>query len=165
MLHDAIGLADDGPVCIRWPRGAAVHVTEHEVGAGLLARQVRKGDGSLCILAVGKMLTDARKAANALDATGIKATVWDVRSCAPLDPAMIADAAAHDSVLTVEDGIREGGIGASIADQVHALSVGVPVKVLGLPPRFIPQGAADRILAQLGLDAEGIAAAAITLLG
>ena len=149
MLHDALGLADDGPVAIRWPRGSAVHVGEHEVGTGLLARRVRKGDGSLCILAVGKMLADAQKAAEALAAAGIEASVWDVRSCAPLDPAMIADAAAHGAVLTVEDGIRDGGIGMAAADQVHAIAASVPVQVL----------------AQLGLDADGISTAARTLLG
>ena len=46
----------------------------------------------------------------------------------------------------------------TIADQVHAIATSVPVRVLGLPSRFIPQGSADRILAQLGLDADGIAA-------
>ncbi len=86
--------------------------------------------------------------------------MWDVRSCAPLDPAMIADAAAHRTVVTCEDGIRDGGIGMTIADQVHAVAGDVRVEVLGIPDRFIPQGKPDRILAQLGLDAEGIAAAA-----
>ena len=161
MLHDAIGLADDGPVAIRWPRGAAHHAAgEHEVGAGLHARRVREGDGSVCIVAIGKLVIDAAKAADVLAASGVQATVWDARSCAPLDPQMIADAARHRAVVTVEDGIREGGIGMTIADQVHAISASVPVKVLGLPAKFIPQGSADRILAQLGLDADGIAAAA-----
>jgi 1-deoxy-D-xylulose-5-phosphate synthase len=72
---------------------------------------------------------------------------------------MILDAAAHRTVVTCEDGIRDGGIGMTIADQVHATAPHVPVEVLGLPSRFIPQGKPDRILAQLGLDADGIAAA------
>jgi 1-deoxy-D-xylulose-5-phosphate synthase len=164
MLHDAIGLADEGPVVLRWPRGAAQHVSEHEVGVGLHARQVRTGDGTVAILAVGKMLADAQRAAEALAAQGIDATVWDVRSCAPLDPAMIADAAAHAAVVTIEDGIRDGGIGMTIADQIHALKSDIPVQVLGIPAKFLPQGAADQILASLGLDADGIAAAARDLL-
>ncbi|MDP2291222.1 MAG: 1-deoxy-D-xylulose-5-phosphate synthase [Actinomycetota bacterium] len=164
MLHESIALADEGPVAIRWPRGAAVHVSEHEVGTGLLARRTREGDGTVALLAVGKMLADAQKAAELLAASGIDATVWDVRSCAPLDPAMITDAARHGGVVTIEDGIRDGGIGMTIADQVRAVSAAVPVKVLGLPARFIPQGSADRILSQLGLDAPGIATAARDLL-
>ncbi len=164
MLHDAVSLADEGPVALRWPRGAARHVTEHEVGTGLLARQARKGDGSLAILAVGKMVHDALAAAEALASTGVDATVWDIRCCAPLDPAMIADAAAHGAVITIEDGVREGGIGMNIADQVHALAANVPVQVLGIPSKFLPQGAAEKILAQLGLDADGIVAAARSVL-
>jgi 1-deoxy-D-xylulose-5-phosphate synthase len=165
MLHDAIGLADEGPVALRWPRGAANHVGEHEVGVGLHARQARKGDGSLAILAVGKSFVEAQKAAATLSDSGVDVTVWDVRCCAPLDPAMIADAAAHAAVITVEDGVRDGGIGMSIADQVHQLQSGVPVQVLGIPSKFLPHGSADAIQAQLGLDADGIVATARTLLG
>lgn len=165
MLHDAIGLADEGPVALRWPRGAANHVSEHEVGVGLHARQARKGDGSLAILAVGKSFVEAQKAAAALAESGVDVTVWDVRCCAPLDPAMIADAAAHAAVITVEDGVRDGGIGMSIADQVHQLRSGVPVQVLGIPSKFLPHGSADAIQAQLGLDADGIVDTARTLLG
>jgi 1-deoxy-D-xylulose-5-phosphate synthase len=160
MLHDALALADAGPVAIRYPRGTAVHVGEHEVGSGLSARQWRTGDGSVAVLAVGKMLTEAIKAADQLEAAGVRAAVWDVRSCLPLDPVMIADAAAHRVVVTVEDGIRDGAIGEMIADAVRARRADALVEVLGIPTRFIPQGNADRILAGFGLDADGIAAAA-----
>jgi 1-deoxy-D-xylulose-5-phosphate synthase len=159
MLHDAIELADAGPVAIRYPRGTAHHVTEHEVGTGLSARLVRAGDGSVAILAIGKMLVDAQKAADQLAERGVQVTVWDVRSCVPLDPAMIADAARHHGVVTVEDGIRDGGIGEMIADAVRAVRADASVDVLGIPTTFIPQGNADRILAGFGLDADGIVAA------
>jgi 1-deoxy-D-xylulose-5-phosphate synthase len=164
MLHDAIHLADDGPVALRWPRGAAHHVREHEVGVGLHARKARSGDGSLAILAIGKLVVEAQQAAEALAVSGIDATVWDVRSCMPLDPEMIADAAAHGAVITAEDGVREGGIGMSIADRVRDVNPTVPVQVLGIPSKFLPQGSADKILGQLGLDADGIVTAAQTLL-
>ncbi|MEK7424364.1 MAG: 1-deoxy-D-xylulose-5-phosphate synthase [Actinomycetota bacterium] len=158
MLHDAMSLTDDGPVAIRYPRGTANTVDEHEVGSGLHARLVREGNGSVCILAVGKLVGAAERAAERLAETGVVVTVWDVRCCAPLDPDMIAEAARHDVVLTCEDGIREGGIGMTAADQIHAIRAEVPVHVLGIPERFIPQGNVDRILAALGLDPEGIAA-------
>ncbi|MEI8240975.1 MAG: 1-deoxy-D-xylulose-5-phosphate synthase, partial [Actinomycetota bacterium] len=164
MLHDAIGLADDGPVVLRWPRGTAHHVSEHEVGVGLHARKVRDGDGSLAILAIGKMVSEAVKAAERLAATGRDVTVWDVRCCQPLDPEMITDAARHGAVITIEDGIREGGIGFSIADQVHTVQPAVEVHPMGIPSKFLPQGSADKILGQLGLDADGIVAAARDLL-
>ena len=65
--------------------------------------------------------------------------MWDARCCAPLDPEMIADAARHDRVVTIEDGIRDGGIGMSIADAVCTLRHATrSVTVLGLPTKFIP---------------------------
>jgi 1-deoxy-D-xylulose-5-phosphate synthase len=134
-------------------------VSEHEVGTGIRARRVREGDGSVAILAIGKMVPTAQKAAERLAEQGVEVTVWDVRCCAPLDPAMIADAARHGAVLTAEDGIRDGGIGMTIAEQVHEIAPAVPVHNLGIPTRFIPQGNADKILAAMGLDAAGIAAA------
>jgi len=164
MLHDAIALADDGPVMIRYPKGAARQVSEHEVGSGLHARRLREGDGSLCILAIGKLVAAAERAAERLAESGVQATVWDVRSCAPLDASMIADAARHGAVLTCEDGIRDGGIGMTIADQVHELSPTLAVVSLGVPTMFIPQAKPDRILASFGLDADGIVASAQSLL-
>jgi 1-deoxy-D-xylulose-5-phosphate synthase len=134
-------------------------VSEHEVGVGIRARRVREGNGSVAILAIGKMVPTAEKAAARLAESGIDATIWDVRCCAPLDGEMIADAARHGAVVTVEDGIRDGGIGMTIADQVHAIRCDVPVSSLGIPARFIPQGDAGKILAALGLDVDGIVAA------
>jgi 1-deoxy-D-xylulose-5-phosphate synthase len=84
--------------------------------------------------------------------------------CAPLDASMIADAARHGAVLTCEDGIRDGGIGMTIADQVHELSPTLAVVSLGVPTMFIPQAKPDRILASFGLDADGILASAQSLL-
>jgi 1-deoxy-D-xylulose-5-phosphate synthase len=159
MLHDAMELADSGPVAIRYPRGAARQVGEHDVGVGLRARRTRDGDGTACILAVGKLLAAAEKAADTLAKSGVSVTVWDVRSCVPLDDSMIEDAARHGAVVTCEDGVRDGGIGMTIADRIRVLAPTVPVRVLGLPTRFIPQGKPELILAQFGLDAEGLAAA------
>jgi 1-deoxy-D-xylulose-5-phosphate synthase len=156
MLHDALVLADEGPVAIRWPRGTAHNVGEHEVGSGVRARKLRSGDGSVCILAIGKMVVAAEKAAAQLADSGVDATVWDVRCCAPLDGEMIADAVRHGAVLTCEDGVRDGGVGMTIADRVHAIASAVPVHNLGIPCRFIPQGNAERILAAMGLDTDGI---------
>jgi 1-deoxy-D-xylulose-5-phosphate synthase len=103
------------------------------------------------------MVAEALQAAEMLKAIGLSTTVWDVRSCLPLDPAMLADAAEHLSVITVEDGIREGGIGMMIAEQIALLNPKVPVTTLGVPTRFIAHAtSANHIHAQLGLDATGI---------
>jgi 1-deoxy-D-xylulose-5-phosphate synthase len=156
MMLDALALADDGPVAIRYPRGAARQVAEHDVGSGLSARRITAGDGSVCVLAIGKMVEAAGKAADRFAGRGTAVEVWDVRSCVPLDRDMIAAAGAHDLVVTVEDGVRDGGVGMTIADQVRAQAPGTRVVSLGLPSRFIPHGDAQRIIAQLGLDADGI---------
>jgi 1-deoxy-D-xylulose-5-phosphate synthase len=156
MLHDAVTLTDSGPVVIRYPKGAARQVNDDEVGSGLKALRLREGDGSVAILAVGKMLAAALKAADSLAARGVQATVWDVRSCAPLDQDMCADAARHDRVITIEDGIREGGVGMSIAANISEISGNCRVESLGVPTKFLPHAKPDRLLAQLGLDADGI---------
>jgi 1-deoxy-D-xylulose-5-phosphate synthase len=158
MMHDAVQLAADGPVVIRYPKGTARQVDEHDVGQGISARRLREGDGSVCVLAIGKMVGAALKAADALAADGTEVTVWDVRCCAPLDPEMILDASRHGAVVTVEDGIRDGGIGMTIADQIAAITPATPVELLGVPTQFIQHAKPDRILARLGLDADGIAA-------
>jgi 1-deoxy-D-xylulose-5-phosphate synthase len=161
MLHDAVRLADQGPVAIRYPKGQARQVPVEDVGSGLAARRLRTGDGGVCILAVGKLVANADKAASALGAEGLEVTVWDVRCCAPLDQEMIRDAARHSIVVTCEDGVRDGGVGMTMADAIYhacAAESRPHVEVLGVPTRFIPQAKADRILAGLGLDAEGLAA-------
>ncbi|MFM8482768.1 MAG: 1-deoxy-D-xylulose-5-phosphate synthase [Actinomycetota bacterium] len=159
MFHDALSLVESGPVVIRYPKGAARQVDNDDVGSGLAARQLRAGDGRLAILAVGKMVAAALNAADELSGRGVAATVWDVRSCSPLDPEMIADAARHGTVVTIEDGIREGGIGMSMAAAIHALDDRCHVSILGVPTKFLPHAKPDRLLSQIGLDAAGIVAA------
>ncbi|MDQ3177451.1 MAG: 1-deoxy-D-xylulose-5-phosphate synthase [Actinomycetota bacterium] len=156
MLTDAVQLSDEGPVAIRYSRGSARQVPEHDVGVGLRARQIVAGNGSVCVLAIGKMVESAERAAATL---GRRVTLWDVRSCAPLDEEMIADAARHGGVVTIEDGLAEGGIGASAAARIRELDPTIPVTVLGTPLRFIPHGAPGDIHAALGLDADGLVAA------
>ncbi|CAN5701710.1 1-deoxy-D-xylulose-5-phosphate synthase [soil metagenome] len=157
MLHDALEITT-GPVALRWPRTAARHVGEDEVGHGLSGRRVRGGT-DVCLIGVGKMLIAAEEAADLLAERGISATVWDPRVVVPLDPAMVADAAGHPAVVTVEDGLRIGGVGTAISDAVATTGDGPvpPVRVLGTPVAFLPHGDADDILAELDLDAAGIA--------
>ncbi|MGH9246097.1 MAG: 1-deoxy-D-xylulose-5-phosphate synthase [Acidimicrobiales bacterium] len=167
MLHDALEITS-GPVAIRWPKTPARVVGDDQVGHGLRGRRVREG-ADLCICAVGKLVEPAEQAADLLAADGISATVWDVRVVKPLDPAMLTDAAAHPAVLTVEDGLREGGAGSAIAERIGEAEVAErrtppPVKILGTPISYIPHGKADAILAELGLGASGIAESARSLL-
>ncbi len=153
MMTDAMDITD-GPVCIRWPKTAAPSVHESLVGTGLRGRKVRHGN-RVCLIGIGKMLAAAEEAADLLTADGISATVWDPRVVKPLPPEMLEDAAEHELVVSIEDGLRHGGIGNMIADAVR--KPGTQVRVLGVPSEYIPQANADVILARLGLDGAGIA--------
>jgi 1-deoxy-D-xylulose-5-phosphate synthase len=163
MMADAADLAEDGPVAIRYPRGRARQVGELEVGSGLNGRRTRHANdpaASVCVIAIGKLVAAAERAADDLAASGIDVTVWDARCCAPLDPVMLADAAQHRAVVSAEDGVVDGGIGSTIAMRVGELAPAVVTRSLGVPAHFIPHaGTPDEILATLGLDHIGIAAA------
>ena len=156
MLRTALTL--DGPALVRWPKTTPRSVPDSEVGTGLHALQLHAGAGDVCILAVGKLVAAALDAAALLTTDGTDATVWDARVVKPLDPDMLADAARHDLVVTIEDGVRVGGAGSAIADALGALGHKGTVMQLGTPDAYIPHGKADAILAGLGLDGAGIAA-------
>jgi 1-deoxy-D-xylulose-5-phosphate synthase len=165
MFRDALAITD-GPVAIRWPKTTARRSAPGEVGSGLKARRLRRGD-DVCILSVGKMLDAAEAAADVLADDGVSVTLWDVRSVKPLDPAMLEDAGRHPYVVTLEDGLREGGVGMSIADRLAELTVGRPeprVRVLGVPPQYIAHGKPEAILAELGLDTSGVVASVLSLM-
>jgi 1-deoxy-D-xylulose-5-phosphate synthase len=160
MLRAALELP--GPSTIRVPKTAPRHVDPGDAGVGLRARQLRAGDGSVCLLGVGKTVAACLNAADRLAVEGIDATVWDVRVVAPPDIAMLEDAARHRLVVTAEDGVRHGGAGAFLLDAMAAQteSAGLPVpatRILGVPRQYLAQGKADDILASLGLDGAGIA--------
>ena len=165
MLRTALDL--DGPAAIRYPKGSPGATSHAPVGCGLSARRVLEGGPEVCLLGVGKMLDAATGAAAVLAAEGIDPTVWDVRAVRPLDPVMLADAAKHHLVVTLEDGIRVGGAGAFIAQSLadaerHRQSRWV--LTLGVPTAYLPHGKAEDILSQLGLDAVGVASATLAAL-
>jgi 1-deoxy-D-xylulose-5-phosphate synthase len=164
MLEDALRITS-GPVALRWPKTAARHVRPDEIGRGRNARRVRAG-ADACILALGKMVDAAEEAAELLEARDVRATVWDVRTIPP-DPKMLADARRHPLVVTAEDGIAEGGVGALLAAALGALegaAPGAPTVVLGTPAAYLSHGKPTDLLANLGLDGPGIAATVAKLL-
>jgi len=92
---------------------------------------------------------------------GLDATIWDVRVVRPADPEMLEDALRHRVVVTVEDGLRVGGAGSALADAMASLRPArLPARVvnLGIPLGYHPHGRPEEILAELGLDAKGLAA-------
>ncbi|HEY6696807.1 MAG TPA: 1-deoxy-D-xylulose-5-phosphate synthase [Acidimicrobiales bacterium] len=164
MLAEA--LATNGPCALRWPSGVAQEVTAGGAGGGRDGRRLRAGR-DVCIAAAGPLVEAADEAARLLEDEGVSTTVWDMRLVKPLDGHLVADAGRHRLVVTVEDGVREGGAGARIVDALGraALVPGGPdgppaVIVLGVPDTYIAHGDPATIRSELGLDGVGIAAAA-----
>ena len=153
MLDTALGI-NYGPTAIRWPKTPAPRVSPGEVGSGLSARRAREGT-DVCLIGIGKMFPVACEAADLLEGEGVSCSVWDPRVVKPLDPIMIGDAIRHDLVVTIEDGLRQGGIGQAIRDQMSA-SNSTPVVVMGIPTVHIPHGKVSEILSDYGLDAAGV---------
>ena len=162
-LEDAMEITS-GPVAIRWSRGKAAHVGHDEIGGGPKARKIRSGDGRVAVLGFGQMLPAATKAAEILAAEGIEVTLYDPRVVLPLDADMIDDAATHDCVVTIEDGLRIGGAGAEVRDALGERGASCRVRVLGIPTEFISHDDPDVIHARYGLDGDGIAASVRALL-
>lgn len=156
-LHTALEL--DGPVCIRYPRGAAVTEDERtpkvwEVGR---ARKVREGS-SAAILAVGSMVTVAMEAARllAVDA-GIECEVWDARWVKPIDEQMLRAVSESPLVVTLEDNSICGGFGSGVLEGFAALGKAPQMLTLGLPDDFVQQGPVRELRARLGISPVGIA--------
>lgn len=163
MLDTALAL--DGPVMLRFAKGAAI--TSQALGSptprlagDLSARRLRDGQ-DLTVLAIGDRAKACLDAAELLHQSGIDVCVYDVGAVRPADKAMLSYAAASPFVVTVENGVVSGGAGAYLCDAINDLC-GVrnapPLLRLGVPTAFLPQGKPADMLAMLGLDGPGIAA-------
>jgi 1-deoxy-D-xylulose-5-phosphate synthase len=117
------------------------------------------------LVAVGVLAGAVLDAADLLADEGIEATVVDPRWVVPVDDAVVEVAAEHRLVVTVEDGLRVGGVGSQLAARLSAEGVDVPLRSLGLPSRYLPHGNRADILAEHGLDAAGVTAAVRTAVG
>ncbi len=153
-------LEHDGPAAIRYPKTAARTLPRQSVQFQPgKAEVLREGlDGAL--IACGTLVGDCLEAAERLQAEAIDLTVINARSVKPLDVQTIVAAIRRSPfVLTVEEGILAGGFGSAVLEA--ACDAGVDcsrVCRLGIPDRYIEHGTREELLADLGLDAEGIAA-------
>jgi 1-deoxy-D-xylulose-5-phosphate synthase len=157
MFAEALTITT-GPVAIRWPRGSAPLAREGTTGSGRTGHKLRTGV-DVCILSVGCQLEACLDAAEELSDQGIDATVWDVRTV-PLDRAMLRDAALHELVVTVEDGIRVGGVGSVVSDElsrIPMLDMRPRTLNIGTPVSYLPHGTAAELKREYGLDGHGIA--------
>ena len=160
MLASALSLST--PSALRFPK-TLPKPFDGQIGQGLTAREVTRGDGSLCILAVGKMAPNAYRALEMLGDVSAAITLYDVRVLPP-DPDMIDDAVNHERVITIEDATRHGGAGTLMVSAIRsrAQELGRPfpsTRILGVPRAFLEHHRPDALLAELGLDPEGLASA------
>ncbi|MEV4539128.1 1-deoxy-D-xylulose-5-phosphate synthase [Asanoa sp. NPDC049518] len=135
--------------------GRGWQVSGHVPASGCAGRPDPAPDGVL-VLAVGPLGAAAMAAADRLD---VPVTVADPRWLLPVDPELVAAAAAYRLVVTVEDGGAHGGYGDAVSRALRSAGVRVPVRSLALPQHFLAHGSRSAILKARGLDAESIAGA------
>ena len=117
----------------------------------------RSGSEDVLIVGIGPMAHLAIDVANRLRAQGIGATVVDPRWAVPIRPSIVELAASHRLVITIEDGIRVGGVGTRVRQVLREAGVSTAVDELGLPDEFIDHATREQILADAGLTASKIA--------
>jgi 1-deoxy-D-xylulose-5-phosphate synthase len=173
LLRTAVA-HERGPFAFRYPRDATPDIVPPiaEIAAVPYGtwEMLREGAGSrdtgggLAILAVGTMALPAVAAAEMLAADGISATVVNCRFMKPHDDAMLRSVLAENKyVLVVEEGTVVNGFGSHISSVISAIDPVVRVMAHGVPDKFIEQAPRARQLADIGLDAPGIAARARVL--
>lgn len=160
MLATAIARGD-GPSALRYPRGSGLGValdgpaTPIPVGT---SEMLRPG-GDLAILAVGSIVQPALAAAEMLGEQGLSVEVVDMRFIKPLDEDALIDLVErHSHWVTAEEGALAGGFGSAVLEWITARDLETPPRVmsLGIPDEFQEHASRAELLADLGLDAEGL---------
>ncbi len=152
MLYTAMQM--NTPSAVRYPRGTGpgVAIQNEMIALPIGKAELRRTGKRLAILAFGSMLAPSLKAAEELDAT-----VVNMRFVKPLDNALVLQLARdYELLVSVEENAIQGGAGSAIAEVLSAHGVTVPLLQLGLPDTFIEQGDPVKMLAECGLNADGI---------
>jgi 1-deoxy-D-xylulose-5-phosphate synthase len=168
MVHTC-AMHDSGPIAVRYPRGNGTGVAlpatpeRLEIGKGRIVREGRQ----VAILSLGTRLEEALKAAEALEAKGLSATVADLRFAKPLDEAMIRRLlTTHEVAVTIEEG-AVGGLGAhvlTLASDQGLIDNGLKLRTMRLPDIFQDQDKPEKQYADARLDADAIVDTVLTAL-
>ncbi len=152
------------PAYVRMGRGEVPDVygpgDPFEIGR---ANELRAGK-DIALIACGEMVYHALRAADILEQSGIGATVLDMHTIQPLDVNAVRKAAQTGAIVTVEEHDEHGGLGAAVAEFV-CQNCPVPMKIMGLPHETLYNGSSQQIFEHYGLTEQGIAKAALHLLG
>lgn len=149
-----------GPFMIRYPRGKGVlldwhgEMQEMPVGKGVC---LKKGDSSLAILSLGPLGFSAKKAVERAEAEGMSVSLYNMLFLKPLDEALLDEVASrYQHVITVEDGVVNGGFGSAVLEYFADHEYSVKVKRIGIPNLFATHGTQEELYHLYGMDAEGI---------
>jgi 1-deoxy-D-xylulose-5-phosphate synthase len=160
-------LAHDGPVAIRYPKAVVEQhlLPRQPIELGRSEVLAEGGDG--LVIACGTLLGEALAAANRLRTEGLEVAVVNARFVKPLDTGLLLERLeAAPWVVTVEENALPTGFGSAVLEAVNdAGCTAPPIVRLGLPDRFVEHGERSELLAELGLDAAGIAATCLRLAG
>ena len=152
-------LPNKGPFSIRYPRGNGPLVDWKKEFEEIVVGKGRKiSDGNdLAILSIGHAGNFVVEAATTLLKEGITFSHYDMRFAAPIDEEILDNVALkYDTILTVEDGVIEGGFGSAVTEYFARGDKNITVIRLGVPNRFVEQGTQQELYHECGFDAEGI---------
>jgi 1-deoxy-D-xylulose-5-phosphate synthase len=148
-----------GPWSIRYPRGNGSMVNWQkpfkllEVGVGKLLRE----GTDIAILSIGPIGVHAAQAAELLASEGLSVAHYDMRFVKPLDTKLLTQIAKKfNTILTVEDGVLNGGFGSAVLEWINDNGYSTRVIRLGIPDRFIEHGSIQELHHECGIDADGI---------
>ena len=149
----------DGPSVIRFPKGAIGSDIPATDSAGYGDRLFGDADADVAIVAIGATASTAIDAAKSLTAEGRSVQVVDPLQVLPVSSELIDNLVHAKLVVTIEDGLVDGGIGQAICAQLRSLSPEVPTLSLGIPKQFLAHAARANWINKLGLDTQGVCAA------
>ena len=154
-----LALRHDGPATIRYPKAAAETVKRQPVPLERGTAEVLRWGEDGMIVACGTLLSDCVRAANLLHEEGLEVGVINARFVKPLDTETILKAVGEcPFVVTVEEGCLAGGFGSAVLEAASDAGLDTrAVRRLGMPDEYVEHGDRGELLAELGLDVEGIA--------
>ncbi|HEY8504169.1 MAG TPA: 1-deoxy-D-xylulose-5-phosphate synthase, partial [Gemmataceae bacterium] len=152
------GLLRDGPTSMRYPKANLEKVDREPAPVQLGKAEVIEWGEDGAFVAFGSLMPSCVRAAAKLKEEGFNVGVINARFAKPLDRDVILRAVRElPVVLTVEEGALEGGFGSAVLEAVHDAGLDARnVRRLGIPDRFIEHGERGELLAELGLDVEGM---------
>lgn len=157
MLHFA--LQHSSPCGIRYPKDNAERLPGERAPLELAKAEVIRWGRDGNILCAGTLLTNCLQAAESLREEGLDVGVINARFIKPIDREIVERALREGSFLvTVEEGCLPGGFGSAVLEAASDLGLETSrIRRLGIPDRFIEHGERGELLADLKLDASGIA--------